>query len=513
MERLCQLLDKGFQPCDIMILVRSASDGARVAAELLDFKQRNRDPRYRFDVMTQEALIIGKAPVSSFVAAALRLCVDGGDSSARAIYNRYLGRPFDAPLDGAQQAFFRAARLLSPEEAFERIVLRHDLQHDRTQTAYLQAFHEQIIAFCNNRIADIALFLGWWEEQGAARSLSVERSRSAVEITTIHKAKGLERRAVLIPYCSWPLDPRAGVRQIVWAQADDRAADVGDFPVRYSSTMAASEFSGAYWREWVYTHVDNINLLYVALTRAAESLHVFVPRRGQKHVGSLLVECLRPDCEAGLCQHTELEAGERFEYGLFAGPVDEGRESAAAERVILDDYSTAQADLRLRLPSQRYFEESDSPQLAPRDFGILMHRAFERASSREEIDQAVRRMEQDGVIAAAEAGELRRQIDRALTDPRVGEWFGGAWDRVLLEQEIVVPGESSTRRPDRVMLAGRRAVVVDYKFGTKDPASYRQQISRYMALLRGMGYTRVEGYLWYVRLGKIEKVDTDEKNS
>ena len=61
-ERICALIDKGFRPCDIMILVRGATDGAKVAAELLDFKRRNKDPRYRFDVMTQEALIVGNAP-------------------------------------------------------------------------------------------------------------------------------------------------------------------------------------------------------------------------------------------------------------------------------------------------------------------------------------------------------------------------------------------------------------------------------------------------------------------
>ena len=75
-ERICEVLDKGFRPCDIMILVRGATDGAKVAAELLDFKRRNDDPRYRFDVMTQEALIVGNAPVSSFIAAALRLSLN-----------------------------------------------------------------------------------------------------------------------------------------------------------------------------------------------------------------------------------------------------------------------------------------------------------------------------------------------------------------------------------------------------------------------------------------------------
>ncbi|MFR1289500.1 MAG: UvrD-helicase domain-containing protein [Alistipes finegoldii] len=166
-ERICEVLDKGFRPRDIMILVRGATDGAKVAAELLDFKRRNTDPRYRFDVMTQEALIVGNAPVSSFIAASLRLSLNPDDSLSRAVYNHYLGRGFDRPLSDDERTFFRSIRLLSPEEAFERIVMRHGLQDDKQQTAYLQAIHEQIIGFCSSKIADIALFLDWWERAGA----------------------------------------------------------------------------------------------------------------------------------------------------------------------------------------------------------------------------------------------------------------------------------------------------------------------------------------------------------
>ena len=169
---------------------------------LLDFKRRNENPRYRFDVMTQEALIVGNAPVSSFIAAALRLALNPDDSLSRAVYNHYLGHAFDRTLTDGERDFFRSIRLLSPEEAFERIVMEHALEGDRRQTAYLQAIHEQIIAFCATKIADIALFLRWWDETGKNRSLSVDESATTVEITTIHKAKGLEKRAVVIPYLS-----------------------------------------------------------------------------------------------------------------------------------------------------------------------------------------------------------------------------------------------------------------------------------------------------------------------
>ena len=513
-ERICEVLDKGFRPCDIMILVRGATDGAKVAAELLDFKRRNDDPRYRFDVMTQEALIVGNAPVSSFIAAALRLSLNPDDSLSRAVYNHYLGRGFDRPLPGDERTFFRSIRLLSPEEAFERIVMRHALHDDRQQTAYLQAIHEQIIGFCASKIADIALFLDWWEQQGQNRSLSVDESATTVEITTIHKAKGLEKRVVLIPWCSWQLDPKSGgnVTNIVWAEAQGDAGAVGRFPVKYKKAMAESGFSAEYYRELVYSHVDNVNLLYVALTRAAESLHIFIPQKGGKTVGGLLLRSIQADGDKALLDGTEgrytaTEGGERFEFGLFTGPVPGGGKAPDSGHVVLENYPTARANLRLRLPSQRYFEEEDEVELSPRNLGILMHKAFEEADDEQHIYEAVRRMQDDGTLSPAEAEALRGAIVRALAHPVVGEWFGGGWQHVRNENEIIVPGAGSTRRPDRVMIRGTRAVVVDYKFGNRDPGRYRRQVSEYLGLLRQMGYTQCEGYLWYVKLGNIEKVE------
>ena len=445
-ERICEVLDKGFRPCDIMILVRGATDGARVAAELLDFKRRNDDPRYRFDVMTQEALIVGNAPVSSFIAAALRLSLNPDDSLSRAVYNHYLGRGFDRPLPGDERTFFRSIRLLSPEEAFERIVMRHALHDDRQQTAYLQAIHEQIIGFCASKIADIALFLDWWEQQGQNRSLSVDESATTVEITTIHKAKGLEKRVVLIPWCSWQLDPKSGgnVTNIVWAEAQGDAGAVGRFPVKYKKAMAESGFSAEYYRELVYSHVDNINLLYVALTRAAESLHVFIPRKGGKSVGGLLLQSIGADGDKALLDGTEgrrtaTEEGERFEFGRFTGPVPGGGKASDSVHVVLENYPTARADLRLRLPSQRYFEEEDEVELSPRNFGILMHKAFEQADDRQQIYEAVQRMRDDGTLSPGEAEALRGMIARVLAHPVAGEWFGGGWQRVRNENEIIAP--------------------------------------------------------------------------
>ncbi len=155
------------------------------------------------------------------------------DSLSRAIYNHFSANPsFDAELTEEEVVFLKSLRLFPPEEAFERIVMRYDLQERREEIAYLQAVHEQIINFCAGRVADIPLFLKWWDEQGSGRSLSVEQGETTIEITTIHKAKGLEKKVVLIPYCNWPLNPKSrGLSaNIVWAEGTDGGAG-GNRPI------------------------------------------------------------------------------------------------------------------------------------------------------------------------------------------------------------------------------------------------------------------------------------------
>ncbi len=561
-ERICSLIDKGFAPSDIMILVRGKTDGAKVAAELLNFKQQNLDPRYVFDVMTQDALIIGSAPVSTFISSALRLTLNPDDRFSLATYNQFLQRPFDEELGDDERGFFSSLRLLSPEDAFERIVMHHDLQQDRRQTAYLQAIHEQILSFCANKIADIPLFLRWWDEQGSNRSLSIDQSSTTIEISTIHKAKGLEKRAVIIPYCSWQLTPNTSgkVPSFVWAEAGEGdISQIGRLPIRYKKAMGESDFSTEYFRETVYSYIDNINLLYVALTRAKESLHIFVPGKGKgQHIGVDLISALSTSTSSSATEEATVraatqsstkasqedsplespqttdtssentpsadetdaktdsllqarqtlteEGGLRFEYGEFAAPVLTRAQTSETRHIVLEHYLTTRADLSLRLPSQRYLEE-EAAELSPRNFGILMHKSFQEAETLEDIQHSIERLRRDELLSPEDEKTLRHMIDNALENPTIRSWFDGSWDEVRNENDIIRPG-GSTRRPDRVMIRQNgEVVVVDYKFGDNQLPSYHRQVSQYLDLLRQMGYSSPRGYLWYVKLGIIENVD------
>ncbi len=520
-ERVCELLDRGFRPSEIMILGRSRSDGARAARALLDFKRTNCEERYRFDVMTQDALRIDSSPLSYFLISMLRLAVDPTDTIRRAICNHFLNRPFDEPLSEELLELLARWRLLSPEEAFSRIVEHFRLNEQSDQIAYLQALHEQIIHFSAGRVVDIPLFLNWWEENGAKRSLSVGASDDTIEITTIHAAKGLEKRVVLIPYCSWALEPKASgeVPNILWAEARGDLSEVGCVPVKYRAEMASSEFAEAYFREMVYSYVDNVNLLYVALTRAVEQLHIFIPE-SHRGIGAYLWEAIDrhgEECHVGALEGRCLqhERGVSYHFGTFCGPEPEDPAKGKGEREVehrtLEHYPCVQPSPEQKFPHTGYLEHDGRVEFSPRNFGILMHCLFGEATDRRELALAMERMRDQALLSPADAEELHRRVEEALSHPQVASWYDERWDRVLSERDIILPATNEAKvemkRPDRVMIKGKRAVVVDYKFGEKSLAENRRQIHQYMQLLRRMGYLEVEGWLWYVRQGRCEKVE------
>ena len=178
---------------------------------------------------------------------------------------------------------------MSIEEAFEETVLHYRLNEKVRDIAYIQAMQEQVHAFSTSRIADLPLFLKWWDETGAAQSISLPRNRNAITVITIHKAKGLQYKAVVLPDCDWSLQPKTG--SLIWGRTDEKPFDsLKHMPLGWSKLIGESAFAEEFYTETVFSHIDNINLFYVAATRAEQELHIQIPRGGKEtqRIGSLV---------------------------------------------------------------------------------------------------------------------------------------------------------------------------------------------------------------------------------
>ena len=139
--------------------------------------------------------------------------------------------------------------------------------------------------------------------------------------------------------------------------------------------------------------------------------------------------------------------------------------------------------------------------------GQLLHHLFAMIRTPKDIPSAITRLRMEGIIESdAHQKQVIKQVEWALGHPKVKEWFTGEWtlynECAILYREN---GVLQTRRPDRVMMKDGQVIVVDFKFGKPYP-EYSHQVREYMNLLRSMGYTQVNGYLWYVFNNELEEI-------
>ena len=492
---------RGYDYSDIMILHRKGKEITRTAELLLEYKRQSGK---EFNIKTKESLVVGRADIAKFIIALLRLTQDSSDRLSIAIVNQYLRRSYHDRLSEEELTRLSHLSQLSVEQAFEHIVKAYSLHERGDEIAYLQALHNIIITFSTAKSADIALFLKDWDATLHSNSLVVEDNKNTIELTTIHTAKGLERKIIIIPYCHWTFTfERTDVT--IWSKLDPKStpkeyAALDYFPVPFSPMITNTIFSDTYYTERVYSYVDSLNILYVALTRAVDELYICIKERNLKgeNVGAKLWATL--DCDGDA---TYYEAGARTPKQLK----EKKDEEPKVENIILDNYPTTDEMVAMRLPLQRYFEQSEDEH-SPRRIGILMHNILSSAQSLSDVEEAIDDAHRAGRIDAVQRDELRAIVEKELRRDEAQEWFNGDWERVYNECDIIhdkgsVVGQS---RPDRVMVKGQRAVIVDYKFGAEKLKIYRQKMEYYKELISRMGYTDVEGYLWYLTRSEIEKV-------
>ena len=426
-------------------------------------------------------------------------------------------------------------------ELVERLFDIFQISRLNDESAYVCAFFDQLSQFLNENITDIQSFLDMWDETIHKKSIQSD-SADGIRLLTIHKSKGLEFDHVILPFCDWRLE-QAG--SLIWCELSDDAKPFNQLPlvpVDFSaSQMKGSVYEPDYQHEHLQNMVDNLNLLYVAFTRAKDSMFV-VGKRGNSSGRSLIIEkCLADVAKelpgSQLSGFSEDDGQKKtkkkekptnpvhFEYGCLAPKAKKEKEET--KNVFLQPSLPVKLNLE-SFPVQTSFKQSNQS----RDFikgddeeerqkmylnlGNILHNLFSSIRSADDIPAAITRLEEQGVLYG---NELTRQklvnmIDERLHSPKVADWFSARW-QVFNECTILEynPEEKKVveHRPDRVITDGQQFIVIDFKFG-KPNGEYETQVRRYMSTLKSMGYEQVQGYLWYVYSNKTQEVFLDSPN-
>lgn len=496
-----ELQERGYNAGDIAILVRNKKAAKSITAYILDYKRNNpaECENYCFDLIASDGLSLNRSVVIKFVMAVYSLS-EKERPATLALYNRYLGRELTQNLPEEERTFITSLQHLPATSSFEKIVEWYKLGENTNNIAYLQAFHTAIIKFSGTETADVASLLEWWKAENENLSVSLPEGQNAINIETIHKSKGLQYKIVILPYCNWGLSPMSRDNYF-WAESNDEELKLPNgedqkIIISYKKSLEESSFSPSYVREQILTNIENFNIFYVALTRAVKELYVMIPTKSR---GSNSIN-----------HYVENAVGDTLIYGEKTVHQSKPIEQAA---IYIDRFNHCDTTSRLTLhtESDKFFNdmEEEAGNVDARGKGILLHKLFESATTLEELPHAIEKLSASGYISKQEALSLKRVCDEALENPTIREWFSDQWE-TRSESSILLPtiaGEIQvrTKRPDRVLIKGESAIVIDYKFGRRNHSHYKQ-IVQYKELLHSMGYKEVKGYLWYINENIIAEV-------
>lgn len=502
-----QAVGRGARLNEVAVLVRSNLIGENVASYLID----NGIP-----VITDDSLKVkGSLTVRRLVS--LMSYVANPEDTV----NSYLAESLNMEMpDGCCSLTDMAEHIIREIKAAD------DDGIMQSEAIYLQSFMDHLQDYVSSNGNDLRGFLKHWE--GEDPSISSPASGNSVRVMTIHKSKGLDFPYVIIPYIENITLFKPGK---YWCSPDLAGTPLegiaeGVYDVRLSSFSEASLFRENYVRESFLQLVDNINTIYVAMTRAASGMHL-IARTPSLKFKSILESGASPVfsdfsqilywfvSESGALPEIKVSSEGESEYFTLGEIVDFAplRKDDASDVIPFEvepgmeypSFELAGKSGRLRLSADAaefFSEEGDAGVSASRRIrGVILHDILSKVNVPSDLGRAVEEAVLNGEVTGEEAEQMNSLLGERLAEAVPLGWFPEGGSRILNEVELI-DTDGRSYRPDRVVVADGKVIIVDYKSG-EHHRKYEHQLIKYADIWHRMGYEDVSAYLWYLSTGEI----------
>jgi ATP-dependent helicase/nuclease subunit A len=526
LERLQQA---GASLKDIAILVRKNEEGQRIANHLLQYKNSvNAKDGCYYDVVSNESLRIDGASSVNLLLGAMRYLLNGEDSVARAQLGYEFARLHE-PMRELPEVFtvtnqsifennlpeafkYQKASLkkLPLIELTETLIEIFEIGKNTGELVYLQAFQDLVLEFYNRERNDLGAFLEWWEANSYKKSVQISGEVNAAQILTVHKSKGLQFKYVIIPFCAWYMDHEPFKAPNLWVASNESPFDTAGFiPVRYQQSLKQTFFAEQYNEERTRSYLDNLNLLYVAFTRAEFGLIVTAPHPGVRGTKGTVAALLYNSIQNNLTLKSSWNEGSSvFRSGDWLTKIEQpnGPDNSVQLR---EYYSSSWRDkLVIKQSGSTFFEQSSSGVREKINYGIHMHTVLARMKYADDLADTIDAISLEGLITHQEKSGIHQALKDLLLISHVSEWFSKSWE-VKTEVPILLPGGKENRL-DRLIYKNKKAIVIDFKTG-EAKRNDNEQVLEYMEILRQMNFTDVQGFLLYIREKEVVEVKSGSK--
>ena len=493
-----ELQDKGYQARDIALLVRRNMEAEELANILIAAQAENdaTNGKYNFRFISNEALKLTSSPVVKLLVNILQyLDIPENDLLLTQIKKTWIhlfgneetASPqkwlYDKNLENEILEKIEQCRnqqvIMSLYELSQFVVKIFELDRLQDQTLFLKGITDKIFEFETKNGNQLSEFLKWWDQNGKNFKVFFSPEQDAIQILTIHKSKGLQFPAVIMPFADWQIKKTDSL----WVKSELPPFN-GNYFLVPTSAIRGSVFDDYARKEELETLVDNLNLLYVAFTRPETILKVFYNTDANKNYSSKWI--------------TEFVAthgkNNIFEKGQLAPLPKKDKPTINAYQLKPDETLSGYGEnifSRLAIDTKQGKEQIQ---------GEIIHGILQHIKTKTDVERIIR---QQNFSAPENSKIIRKFFDEGFKNELFADWFSDQW-RVYNERDLI-NAEGHIIRPDRLLIKDKSAVVIDFKTGEPHP-QYHNQVIEYVDTVKQLGFETTSGFLVYLSPFKIEQV-------
>lgn len=489
LRNISDVLNQGFNYSDIAILHRTNSDGKLIAEFLAE---------HDVPIISSESLLLKNSPEIQLIDYFFRTISNPQD---RVSMTRFLLKLNEMeliqseditkdiydllPKDFSDLIRYLKAYQLDISFVQEPSISLYDfaeksfyhLKLEKHGTVYLQSFLDYVLEYSMQNEYNLIRFLDDWDKQKEKLSITLPDGIDAIQLLSIHKSKGLEFQVVLLPFADWGQKMNASN---FWIPVQDDHLPFQEFMVdRYGKLEEVSEeIAEIIQKEKLEMVMDNLNLLYVATTRAVEQLYI-ITQKSDKEI-------------AGVAGYFSSYFTGENEIAIIGEKrrISKAKIQLNPTEKIPFVYSNWEEKIQISKESSKRWKKNKEI-----IYGEFIHELIGNIRTLTDVPKQIETSVKNGFCSEEESRELFQKIIEIIEHPQLQIYFQENL-KLILERDFI-DENGSIYRPDRLVVVENGCTIIDYKTGNEQ-SKHIQQINDYERNLKNLGWKIDKKLLVYI---------------
>ncbi|MBK1894229.1 UvrD-helicase domain-containing protein [Chryseobacterium paridis] len=502
-------LDNGFRFADITILCRGNFDIFSYSQKLGNLKVRYKGEETNIKTISDKGLTLELSNTIQAVIEFLKWETNPKNKTNLIMMMYYLNKLGRVTLSDFTLGMKEILEIESHEEILQFIQKNYSLQlkqdhfprfnlynfveyyinefsFENKETDFLLNFLEMLFNFTQNAGASTKEFLKYWDEEASTYTIQASENIDAIQIMTIHKAKGLEFPIVFIPMMNKNRD--AEFSNWFETNSDEALKSVNINQFNKSLEVYDEEIEKFNKKNSYKNLIDRLCLQYVATTRPVEQLFFYLQKQNKTSNNLEILEFIQ---KLGTEQSDEFDLYEVNPEMLKKHSKDKISSFQTKDIRNLKNINERNTSIKIATPSKNYQVRNEKVRI-----GLFVHELLSKINTEKDIQKVLESYVLEGQITLSEKNEIQETLLQIVTT--YSEFFDEKWE-VINEKDIMISerGESRIYRPDRILKSTEGYIIVDFKTGEISEKN-DQQIENYKRVLESLGRKVIKTQLIYL---------------